>query len=404
MPLSATPPAREADRGLSGNITLAHSAAARSTRALSLDLVTTRAEFDALEHEWNSLFARAGQGTQLFQTFNWLWHWCNHFVDGRSGARLSIVTARRHGKLVLVWPLVAERTGLVTRLSWMGEPVSQYGDVVMDDEAGGLDLLREAWVFLLMQTRASVVQLRRVRADAKVAPLMRELALIETEPLIAPYLDLRSAPSFEEYEKRYSNGSRKSRRRQRRRLEDHGPLSLAHYRGGATARDLALHAIELKRAWLRQRGLVSPALKDTRTARFFADVAAAEQRPAGCQVLALMSNGRPAALEVSISAKDRTAAHIIVYDPDLEKHSAGVVLMEDSIRQAYGERCAILDLMAPGDPYKLDWADASVGVATFTAPLTPVGWVHAKAHLAVRSSLKKALNLLPISMRRRLFG
>ncbi len=120
--------------------------ASRRCRSISS---LTRAEFDALEDEWNALFARAGQGTQLFQTFNWLWHWCNHFVDGCPGTRLSVVTARRHGRLVLVWPLVSERAGLLTRLSWMGEPVSQYGDVVMEDEAGGLDLLREAWIFLL---------------------------------------------------------------------------------------------------------------------------------------------------------------------------------------------------------------------------------------------------------------
>ncbi len=117
-----------------------------------------------------------------------------------------------------------------------------------------------------------------------------------------------------------------------------------------------------------------------------------------------MSNGKPAAIEVSISAKDRTAAHIIVYDPGLEKYSAGMVLMEDSIRHASAEGCAVLDLMAPGDPYKLDWADASVGVATFVAPLTPGGWVHARASLAARPALKKALNSLPVSLRRRLFG
>ncbi len=90
---------------------------------------------------------------------------------------------------------------------------------------------------------------------------MRELALIETEPLIAPYLDLRSAPSFGEYEARYSSSARKNRKRQRRRLQDLGSACLASYKGGAEARDLALRAIDLKRAWLKLRGLVSPALR-----------------------------------------------------------------------------------------------------------------------------------------------
>lgn len=403
MPLTATRPVHDAGRSSMGVVPLSQASAAEG-QACSFNLVTTRAEFDALEDEWNALFARAGQGIQVFQTFNWLWHWCNHFTSDGSGARLCVVTARRNGKLVLVWPLVAERSGLITRVSWMGEPVSQYGDVLMDDDVGGLDLLRQAWTFFVAKTRASIVQLRKVRADAKVAPLLRELQLIETEPLAAPYLDLKSAPSFEDYEKRYSNGSRKNRRRQRRRLADHGPLSLAAYDSGAMARDLVLHAIELKRAWLRDRGLVSTALRDERMTHFFADVAEAAVRPAGCHVLALLSDGRPTALEVGVRAKDRTATHIIVYDPEFEKHSPGTVLMEDSIRQAYDNGLGVFDLLAPGDGYKLDWADDAVGVSTFVAPLTPWGRAHAKLYLSVRSALKKLLNSLPISLRRRLAG
>ena len=57
------------------------------------------------------LFQRAGQGTQMFQTFNWLWHWCNHFAGEGSGVQLSIVTARRNGRLVLVWPLARKEPG-----------------------------------------------------------------------------------------------------------------------------------------------------------------------------------------------------------------------------------------------------------------------------------------------------
>ncbi len=159
-----------------------------------LAVVGTRAGFDALESEWNSSLPTRRPGTQMFQTFNWLWHWCNHFAGEGSGVRLSIVTARRNGRLVLVWPLVEERAGLVTKLAWMGEPVSQYGDVVMEPSAFSIDLLRASWSFILEETNASVVQLRKVRADAAVAPLMRELGLIEIEQLVAPYLDLADAP------------------------------------------------------------------------------------------------------------------------------------------------------------------------------------------------------------------
>ena len=401
MPVSATSTAREADQRPLGRSVAERLEAPSCLHVWDLELVTTRAGFDVLESDWNALFERAGRGTQMFQTFNWLWHWCNHFAGDGSGVRLSLVTARRDGRLVLVWPLVAQRAGLVTKLTWMGEPVSQYGDVVMEETADSLDLLHATWSFLLEETKASVVQLRKVRADAAVAPLMHELGLLEIEQLTAPYLDLTSAPTFEEYERRFSASARKSRRRQRRRIGDRGPTSVEFHRGGAAARDLALAAIELKRAWLRDRGLVSRALADERTARFFADVAEGAERPAGCHVLALMSNGKPAALEVGIRAKGRSGAHIIVYDPEFEKQSAGAVLMEDSVRGAFDDGMATFDLLAPGDSYKLEWADAATGVSTFVAPLTPVGQVYARLYLGhFRPGLKKLMILLPISIRR----
>ncbi len=103
------------------------------TGPLELKVITDRADFDALEAEWNGLFARAGRSHQLFLSFNWLWHWCNHYLVPDRTTRLSIVIARRDGRLVMVWPLVTERSRGLTMLSWMGDPVSQYGDVLIDD-------------------------------------------------------------------------------------------------------------------------------------------------------------------------------------------------------------------------------------------------------------------------------
>ena len=144
----------------------------RSGTQATLDLVTTRDGFEALEKDWNALFDRAGRDIQLFQGFNWLWHWANHFLPkaGEAGPQLAIVTAYLDGRLVMVWPLVSERLGPLTRLSWMGEPVSQYGDLLIDDVPDAQALLRAAWDFVTRRTGASVLKLRKVRDDAAIAP------------------------------------------------------------------------------------------------------------------------------------------------------------------------------------------------------------------------------------------
>ena len=370
----------------------------------ALDLVQTFDGFEALEAEWTALFERAGTDRHLFQTFNWLWHWANHFLprDGDSGnVRLAIVTARDAGRLVMIWPLVAERSGPVTELAWMGEPVSQYGDLLIVDGPDALALMREAWAFVTRETGADVLRLRKVRQDSKVAPFLAELGATVTSDLKAPYLNLASAPSFAEYEKRYSSGAKRNRKRQRRRLEDRGPVALNWVESGAEAEALTAHAFHLKHIWLRQRGIVSPALADPRTARFFADVTRADIRPAGCHVLALNCNDQPVALEIGLRCLGRTAIHIIAYDPDFEKTAAGSLLMEDSIRRACDDGLKVFDLLAPGDGYKLEWADDAVAVRDWAKPVTLLGRAYVTLYLGlIRNGSKRVIGALPLGARR----
>jgi CelD/BcsL family acetyltransferase involved in cellulose biosynthesis len=109
---------------------------AQQAAACTFELVSDRASFDALEAEWNDLFRRSGGGAQVFQTFIWNWHWCNHYLpaanEGSTAISLAVVTGRRAGRLVMVWPLVSESAAGLRQLAWMGEPVSQYGDVLVE--------------------------------------------------------------------------------------------------------------------------------------------------------------------------------------------------------------------------------------------------------------------------------
>ena len=82
------------------------SAAAIAVSASSrceLALITGRAQFEALELEWNALFARAGRAWQIFQTFNWLWHWANDYLDGRSRLAICLTSGRCSSKRTLRW-------------------------------------------------------------------------------------------------------------------------------------------------------------------------------------------------------------------------------------------------------------------------------------------------------------
>lgn len=373
---------------------------------LKLEIVTERARFDALEPDWNALFARAGRSTHVFQNFNWMWHWANHYMsnDSNEAGRISpcIVLGWRDGALIMVWPLVKQRVRGIAQIFWMGEPVSQYGDVLLDDLPDRLQVLREGWRFLKANIDGDIVRLRRVRADAVIAPLMSEIGALASNAQTAPYLDLASARSFSDYEQRYSAKARKNRRRLLRRLEDQGKVSFLRISaGGPEARNLAGRSLEFKARWLQERGLVSQTVGDARMAGFFAAIAEARERPAGCTVTALEVNGEIAAAEVMFACKDRLAVHVIAYDLKFEKAGAGVLLFERGICDACEEGFATIDMLAPGDNYKLDWADASVEVNDWSRPLTIAGYTYARLYLIfLRDRLKFLSRTLPQSWRR----
>lgn len=372
-----------------------HSGAEAQTSGLTLQVVSERAAFDALEPEWNDLFQRAGRDTQLFQSFNWNWHWANHYLPAGGRRSLAIVTARRHGRLVLVWPLVAERMAGLEVLHWMGEPVSQYGDVVAEAGPGTAAVMREAWEFIATRLGADAIILRKVRADAAIAPLLGELGLRRTLVAEAPYLDLASAPDFAAYEQRYSAKARKNRRRLMRRLEERGPVKVERHSLGPRARAAAVQAVGLKRAQLASSGRPAPAMADERFAAFFADVAEGRDRPAGCGMTVLTANGETAGVGVDVSFGGRRAAHILVHDTRLDGCGAGVLLTQEWIRAASAEGIATFDFLAPAHDYKMDWADGATAVEDFAHGLTLAGRAYVDVYLHfLRKRLKAAAEAL----------
>lgn len=380
--------------------TPAESDALQASTSALVSVVTDRDAFDALETEWNELFDRAGTSAHVFQTHAWLWHWTRHFLKPACN-QLAIVTARRGGRLVLVWPMVLTR-GPIRRLDWMGEPVSQYGDVLADPGADTPRLLREAWKLLIRHTRPDVVSLRKTRADATVAPLLAELG---AEPVChdtAPFAGLAGAMSFEAYaEHRWSAKTRKNRRRQMRRLEEQGPVTVDRYSSGPEAARLASRAIDVKQAWLAERGLVSPALTDPAYRAFFEAAAAGREHPMGCRISTLTVNGEPAALEIALRCRERMAIHVIAYDAAYEKGGAGAALMEAGIRDAFAEGVTCFDLLGPGGGYKDEWADGCIGLVDWAAAPSIKGRIYARAWLGfLRPRLKAAANTMPLRLRK----
>jgi CelD/BcsL family acetyltransferase involved in cellulose biosynthesis len=367
-----------------------------------LEIVSDRAGFDALAADWNALVERAGLPTHVFQTFGWCWHWCNVFLPS-PGTSLAVVTGRRAGRLVMVWPLVLRRTGMLKELCWLGEPVSQYGDIIVDAPGDPQALIVQGWTFIRRNLKPDLARLGKVRADAVIAPFLRTLGAVVSDEQEAPCLELARSGSIDAYAERNSAHERRNRRRLQRRLEERGPIAIERHEEGPQARDLVVLALAMKQQWLASRGLPSPAFNDPRMADFFAAVAAGGLHSTGLSAFVLTSNGEPASIQVGFTCKGRMAVHILVYALALEKTRAGVLHLEDTVRQAIAEGLEAIDLLAPRADYKMEWADSTTAVADYSVPLTAAGWLWARIYLGlVRERLKTGVMALPLPVRRRL--
>lgn len=398
---------RQADIGIS-SASIAQPAATNAKvrqrhefAGMTLELIVDLAGFQSLEADWNELYSAAARPEQVFQSYNWCWHWMRHYIgDGRTGPSLSIVTGRRDGRLVLLMPFVIQLRAGLRELSWLGEPVSQYGDIVADSTATGPNDLVTAWRWAVKATRADVANLRRVRADAVAAPMLSALgaSIVATEE--APFLTLAHETNFAGWEERRQPRGRKNRRRQSRRLAEMGPVTFEEHTGTATAAKLAAEAIRMKRAALDAKAAIALSLADDRFEAFFTDAAAGLGRPAGVKVLALKSNDSPAALKILVENRTTSFLHVAVFDPRFEKCATGALLLEHVVEKNIREQRKTLDLLPPRHEYKLDFADGSALVHDHALALTLKGRAYAWGYLGMRRRLKSAIVAMPAPVRR----
>ena len=370
---------------------------------LTVEILGDREAFDRLAPEWNKLHTANDAQRIGFQSHGWLTAWLDAFAPTASDwQNVKFVTARQAGELRVVCPLILVRKGGMRRLCWLGEPASQYGDVVCDGTRSNAPAIRAAMDHAVRELKPDVVWLRKVRCDAAITDWLETSDAVRLCSDEAPFLDFRNASRPEDYCQRYSAKSRKNRRRLRRRLEELGPVEMTVLPPGLKAQNALTTAIHFKRRWLEQRGELSSALRDRRMDDFLTRITAKADYVANPYVSIMTCAGRPVSIQFGLLSRNRLALHLIAYDPTMEKTGAGILHIEETVAHAINSGWRELDFLAPGAAYKSAWADTSVNVANYALPCTHKG----RAYMTIYSGraqhlAKRAANLLPLSIRRR---
>lgn len=368
--------------------------------AAAIAIIDTLEGFLDLQAEWDALFARAALPHQVFQSHAVLRHWARHYLDPRS--ELRIVTARQAGRLAMVWPLVVERKLGLASLRFMGVPVAQFGDVLVERDTGEAALLR-AGLEAIGGLGADLFELRKLRADSALALSGLVDGAVLRERLDAPFADLGLRVGAEGPSAAYASRERSNHRRRLRRLAERGAIGFAMARPGPDAVDLAARAIAMKQAALLRHGVLAPTISDPRFAAFFRDLAGDAAGGSPLRIAIITCDGLPIGLDLALDCKGASFGHVIATHPEHERGGVGGLLVHHSFACAKARGNAIFDLLAPADAYKLEHAD---GLTAVTDSVLPLSW---KGRLVVASGLqnwrpllKGALRRLPQPLTRRL--
>ncbi|MFJ6069465.1 GNAT family N-acetyltransferase [Streptomyces sp. NPDC093065] len=126
----------------------------------TIELVTDERVFAGLAAEWRRLYDGCDTATP-FQSHAWLYSWWRSYG---SPGRLRLVLARDGRELVAAAPLMLVRRP-VPALVPLGGAISDYGDVLLDDERGP-EAVTALTAGLAAASRTALVDLREVRPGA----------------------------------------------------------------------------------------------------------------------------------------------------------------------------------------------------------------------------------------------
>jgi CelD/BcsL family acetyltransferase involved in cellulose biosynthesis len=365
----------------------------RAPAGTSCDIAVLRDRrgFEALGREWNDLFARAGRPEQLFQDHRWLSCWADHYLGDSSGLR--IVTGRIDGRLAMIWPLVETvRLGRLAQLGWMGEPISQYGDVLLEPGPRSRELLALGWQ-AVRTLGADLAILRKTRGDSNVGGLLARVAA-SCENAQAPFADLagKSADALAQR----SSKAKASRRRLLRRLHETGSIVFCAGAQGEEAQKLVRAAFAMKREWLLRRGLYSGPIESSAMPAFFLDLMQQKPGPVEALVDAVLRDGEPVAVGVTLSCRGACFGHLLTHDPACEKLGVGILLADHVMKSCLARGMTLYDMLAPFDPYKAEWADGATPVADWVVGFSLPGRLLARIWSGrPRQRIKTALKKMP---------
>lgn len=325
---------------------------ARRQRERTVEVATGADAVNRAAPAWRAI-ERAGGAATPFQSLDFAA--CAAQVHLRRGETPRIAVVSEAGRPMAVLPTVVRVWNGIRTIQFLGDPLIQYGDVAADPEAGPAHI-QAAWHAAADPAAGQFVYLRKVRADARIAPLLGSATTVVAEHE-APFIAVQAPAAV-------SARDARELRRLRRRLAELGETKFEVLHG-AVARFAVAEALACKRGWLDARGLGSSVVGDPDWEQALIALADAPQ----LRVARLSVGGRTAAVEIGLVHGGRWCAYLGALAPEFAKAGPGQIQMADTVAHCRDNGLATYDLLAPADEYKRRMTRQAIPVRDHAAAL-----------------------------------
>ena len=367
-----------------------------------LTLITSFRAFDRLQNAWMELEERCAKPPTVFQSYEWCRKWSDVFAAPDSKNEIFILAGYHQNRLVFVWPLVKRSSQRLVLLTWMTQPIGQYGDLLCDAHIDCAQWINAATAFIRNVSKADCLHLRHVRENANCADHAQKAWHDGKLHERAPMMDLTQFKTEAAYDARYDSHQRRRRRRIQKKLEEIGPLRYESLTADAASAAID-SAIAEKMNWLRDKGRFNDMLGSAQHAKLMKLIINNSNGAIKTQISHLTANGKPVSWEIGFCYRVTHYAYLLSHQRDLIDYSPGRLMLDYAERNALASGLTIFDLMAPYDPYKDSFASGVVLVNDYYLPLTIKGAAYGHLYLHhLRPILRSTYQRMPVPMLRML--
>jgi CelD/BcsL family acetyltransferase involved in cellulose biosynthesis len=323
----------------------------------SVDLVSDKAAFLALEGEWNDAVDRAAIA-HPFLRHEWVRTWWEAFGETH---QLNILVVRHGARVCAIAPLMFERAQMygmpVRRLRFLQNDHTPRTDVIVADHVE--DSYRALWHGMLdAGPRWDVLQLSQIPGGSNSREKFGQLAAAAGrqtgiwESGAAPYLQISS--TWDAYANGLSSKFRQNLRNRLGRLSQLGEPALEVLADAADIRAGRMDAQRLEDSgWKAGEG--TAIASDQSVQRFYTLMTERADECPWLRLLFLSVGGRRIATSYAAVYANRLFLLKTGYDPGFAKCSPSKLLTYFALRHAFEQGYREFDFLGDSEPWKLEW-------------------------------------------------